>query len=370
MTWRNVMLIAGIIILAVVTGFWWLNRTAPSLTVATWAGTYGRAQASALFSPYSQKAWVDLRIAYYDGGLAELRGQVGARRYDWDVIDLELPDAEAACAEGLLETIWSANLPKGINGAPASEDFVPGAIGRCWVGSIVYSQVIGFSPQRFKGTPQKLADFFNVTTYPGPRGLRRNSAKLNLEMALLASGVKPADVYRTLSTPQGLNQAFSKLESIRPHIKWWSRSNEPQRNLLDGNVAFSTMPNRVKFDTALKKQVTGVIWDRQLYELDVFAIPKGNPKSTAALEFIRFATSSSALADVANWLPYGPARRSSVDLAGQHPEFSVPMRHFSPTAPEHFQTAFQVNNAWWAAHGSQIELLWKAWLDKSHNASN
>src|ERR1700749_5013450 len=77
-------------------------RKAPVLTTVTWSGPYGRAQASALFLPYAQKTGVDVHIAQYDGGLDELRKRVSSKQYGWDVVDLELPDAIAACREGIL----------------------------------------------------------------------------------------------------------------------------------------------------------------------------------------------------------------------------------------------------------------------------
>src|SRR5215475_4510594 len=82
-------------------GYFLLTRHAPVLTVVSWPGAYGRAQQSALFQPYAQASGVNVHIAEYDGGLAELRS--GAK--DWDVIDLELPDAIQACREGLLQPL-------------------------------------------------------------------------------------------------------------------------------------------------------------------------------------------------------------------------------------------------------------------------
>jgi len=41
-------------------------------------------------------------------------------------------------------------LPPGIDGSRASRDFVPGAIGPCWVGSAVYSQVIAMTASVFR----------------------------------------------------------------------------------------------------------------------------------------------------------------------------------------------------------------------------
>src|SRR5215471_15872442 len=95
-----------------------MSTKRPVLTAVTWAGAYGRAQASALFFPYTQQTRVDLRIAEYDGGLEELRARVASKRYGWDVIDMELPDAIAACEAGLLERIDAATLPAGANGEP------------------------------------------------------------------------------------------------------------------------------------------------------------------------------------------------------------------------------------------------------------
>jgi putative spermidine/putrescine transport system substrate-binding protein len=339
-----------------------LLRKAPTLTAVTWAGPYGRAQASALFLPYSQRSGINVHIAQYDGGLDGLRGRVARKQYDWDVIDFELPDAIAACREGLLEPIDASKLPAGPNGEPAQTDFVPNAIGPCWVGSVVYSRVIAYAPARF-GTarPVSLSDFFDTVRFPGPRALRGTSAKFNLELALLADGVAPVNVYRVLSTPKGIERALAKLDTIRPSIVWWSRSSEPASMLEDGRAAFATILNGDVYDAAIHGNNMGVIWDSQLYEMDVFGIPKGDPRRQMAMDFVRFATSAPSLARVSSWVPYGPARRSAVSLVGKNPELGIAMRPFLATAPEHFSTAFPIDDAWWQAHGSTIALRWEAW---------
>src|ERR1700742_368478 len=138
MTRRPILVAVAVLIVALGVAAYFVFRRPPVLTAVTWAGPYGRAQASALFVPYAQGHRVDVRIAEYDGGLAELRRQVAARQYGWGVIDRELPDATAACREGLLEPADVAKLPAGANGAAAAADFVPNALGKCWVGSVVY----------------------------------------------------------------------------------------------------------------------------------------------------------------------------------------------------------------------------------------
>ena len=357
----SALIVVGVLVLLV----WWWTRPLPTLTVATWAGTYARAQANALFRPYSEQNRVDVRLAEYDGGTAELRSQVAANKYDWDVIDLELDDAVSACDAGLLEPIDTDALPKGADGAPATSDFVPGALGRCYVGSVVFSELVVWSKARFKGdTPKTAADFFDTKRFPGPRALRRASAKFNLEFALLADGVAPDKVYATLSTPKGVARALAKLDTIRPDIVWQSSGAKAVEETAEGTVAFALALNGDAYTALMRDQPVGLIWDRQLYEFDVFGVPKGDPKKDRAMDFIRYATGSQPLAHVADWVPYGPARRSSLAFVGRNPEFHTPMAPFLPTAPANFMTAFKVDDAWWHLHGDSIAARWDTWLDQ------
>jgi putative spermidine/putrescine transport system substrate-binding protein len=209
-----------------------------------------------------------------------------------------------------------------------------------------------------------LSDFFDTARFPGPRAIRRTSAKLNLELALLADGVAPKDVYPLLATASGVTRALAKLDTIRPSLVWWSRNAEPAAMLEDGRASFATMLNGGVYDAALRNQALGVIWDRQLYEMDVFGVPKGDPKRAMAMDFVRFATSAQSLARVSSWVPYGPARRSAASLVGRNPELGIAMRPFLPTAPEHFATAFAIDDAWWQAHGAEIAPRWQAWLGR------
>jgi putative spermidine/putrescine transport system substrate-binding protein len=103
------------------------------------------------------------------------------------------------------------------------------------------------------------------------------------------------------------------------------------------------------------------IWDGQLYQLEVFGIPKGDAKKKQALDFIRFATSPAPLAEQARYLPYGPARLSSIVLVRPNPETNADMRAKLPTARPNFSHALAVDPDWWARHGPELEARWAAW---------
>ncbi|HKD48344.1 MAG TPA: extracellular solute-binding protein [Rhizomicrobium sp.] len=336
------------------------TRPLPVLKIVTWSGAYGRAQRVAMIEPYRDVARVDTQPEEWDGDLAEVAHAVAAHTYNkGDVIDFELPKAVQACRQGLLEKFDAATLPAGQDGTAAASDFVPGAVGDCWVGSVAYSQILFFAKNTFSGPdPATLNDFFDTAKYPGPRAMRP-IAKFNLEMALLADGVRPSDIYLTLSTEDGVARAFKKLDSIRPVLVWWRNPGEPARMIQDRRAVFATALNGDVFDA--RAALPGIIWDRQLYEFDVFAVPKGDPNKEMAMDFIRWATGSKPLAGVADWVALGPARRSSWPLVGKNPELGIAMTPYLPTG--HFTDAFAVDDGWWLTHGPALEARFQAWMN-------
>lgn len=337
---------------------YWAYLPPPSLTVASWGGEYTAAQNAALFHPFTDQSGVAVSLRLYGGGTGDIARQVSNREIEWDVVDFELEDAARACRDGLLERLDELNLPPGADGSQAADDFVPGAIGPCWVGTAVYSQVIAFSKEKASPEePRSLADFFDVKRFPGPRALRGSGPKFNLELALMADGVAPGEVYPTLATEAGVTRAFAKLDTIKPQIIWWQRAAEPPELLAQGKAAMATVLNARIFDTSDSLRL-GAIFDGQLYQMDVFGVPKGTEKKSRAFEFLRYATGTEALAEEARLLPYAPARRSS--LATIDPE----RRARLPTAPENFARALFVDPDWWAEHGASLEKRWTEWREK------
>ena len=356
---RRILVPLGLGLILLVGALFFFTRPPPVLTVMTWPGAYGRAQANAQMHPFAARNNVDVRPAVWDGDLADVRAMVEKQQYKADVIDFEIPAAVQACKEGLIEKIDPAILPDGANGVTAVQDFVPGALGPCWVGSVVYSQVMIASP-RLRHAPQTLADFFDTRKFPGRRALSRASPKYNLEMALLADGVAPKDVYATLATQEGLTRAFAKLQALNPI--WAHDSIGALRWVKDGQAVMATVLNG---DISAEKDFTPhVIWDHQLYELDVFGIPAGNPARRRAQDYIAFATGSEALAGMARWMTFGPARRSAFALVKPNPETGADMRPLLPTNPDNFTHAFAVNESWWLDHGADIAPRWQEFVSR------
>ena len=153
--------------------------------------------------------------------------------------------------------------------------------------------------------------FFNTKAFPGKRGMRK-SPKVTMEFALIADGVPTSEVYDVLGTEEGIARAFAKLDTIKEDVVWWEAGAQPPQLLADGEVVFSTAWNGRVFNAKnAEGQTFEMVWDGQIYDLDLWVIPKGSKNKEAALDFVAFSTATEQLAAQASWISYGPARASS-----------------------------------------------------------
>ncbi|HEU0220899.1 MAG TPA: extracellular solute-binding protein, partial [Paracoccaceae bacterium] len=198
--------------------------------------------------------------------------------------------------------------------------------------------------------------------FPGKRGLRKG-AKANLEMALMADGVPANDVYELLLTPEGIDRAFAKLDSIKKDIVWWEAGAQPPQLLADGEVVMTTAYNGRIFGAQIGEgKPFQIVWDGQILDFDLWVIPKGSPNVEAALDFVKFSTDTQRLADQAKWISYGPARKSSAPLVGLYQDGKTQMGPHMPTAPENLENALVNDFEFWADRDTELNERFAAWL--------
>ena len=338
---------------------------AESITVTSFGGAFSQSQIEAYQKPFSAKTGVKVNAEVYNGGLAEVRAQVQAGNVTWDVVDLEKQDLTAACDEGLLEPIDWSTLPPAPDGTPAEKDFIPGALHECGVATIVWTTIVAYDETKFPGEkPTKLADFFDAKKFPGMRGISKRPV-VALEFALMADGVPPKDVYKTLSTSAGLDRAFKKLDTIKKNLIFWEAGAQPPQMLADGEVVMTTAYNGRIFNAQMQeKKPFVIIWEHHVYNWDFYTIPKGTKNKKTAMEFLKFATGTQRLADQASWISYGPVRKSSVPLISTFHGTDVQMAPHMPTAPANFKNALETDNEWWADNQDEINKRYNAWMAK------
>ena len=335
---------------------------AGDITVVSWGGAYTKSQVEAYHKPWIAKTGNGIKSEDYSGGIAEIKAQVEAGNVTWDLVDVELSDAIRACDEGLLEVIDPATLPAGSDGKPATEDFMKGTLHECAVANIVWSTIFAYDKSKIKDGPKTMADFFDLKKFPGKRGMRKG-AKPNLEFALIADGVAAKDVYDVLKTPEGVDRAFAKLSTIKSSVVWWEAGAQPPQLLADGEVAMTTAYNgRIFNAVAGEGKPFEIVWDGQIWDLDLWVIPKGAKNKELAMDFLKFSTATEQLAKQASYISYGPARMSSAPMVGKYYNKDIDMGPQMPTAPANLKNAVQNDFNFWADNADQLNERFNAWL--------
>ena len=340
-------------------------NAADSITVVSWGGAYTKSQVEAYHKPWMAKTGNTVVSEDYNGGLSEVKAQVEAGNVKWDLVDVELSDAVRGCDEGLLETINIEDMPAGADGSAAKDDFLPGTYTDCAVANIVWSTIYAYDSTKMDSAPSTIADFFDTEKFPGKRGIRKNP-KANLEMALMADGVAADEVYEVLGTDEGIERAFAKLDSIKGEVVWWEAGAQPPQLLADGEVVMTTAYNGRIFNAVASEQKPfEIVWDGQVWDLDLWVMPKGAPNKEAAMDFLKYSTGTEALAAQASWISYGPVRKSSAALVGSfHDQPDLKMDVHMPTAPENLKNALQNDFEFWADNQDQLNEQFNAWLAK------
>ncbi len=340
-------------------------QDAVTLTIATWGGAYGQSQQAAYFQPFTESTGTKITTLTYDGSFDAIKTKLGESPAP-DVVDLSSGSLDRLCRDGLLETVDPATLGSEGGGA---DDFLAGGLPSCGVASMAWAMALVVDRQAFpKSQPTKIADLLDLKAFPGKRALP-NGPRYTLELALLADGVAPDQVYSELATPAGVDRAFAALDKIKPEIVWWNKATEPLALLASKKAVIAAGYNgRIFRALAGSRESMDLLWDGQIYDLDIWAVPKTAPNKDAAKRFIAFAATPERLAAQARLIGYGPMRKSAIPLVGKHPEIGVEMMRFLPTAPENFKNALKFDEAWWNERGGDVAKRFETWRELAATA--
>lgn len=335
---------------------------AQEVTVMSWGGAYGAAQTDVHLKPWSAATGNAAVMVDSDNPAAPVKAMVEAGNVTVDVASLEYADVIRLCDEGVLEPIDASILAPGADGTPALDDFLPGSVVECGVSTDVWANVYAYDTTKFPAdaSPKTAADFFDLAKFPGKRGLKKG-AKAVLEFALMADGVPAAEVYEVLNTPEGVDRAFAKLDTIKSEVVWWEAGAQPPQLLADGEVAMTTAYNgRLFAAITAEGKPFQIVWDGQIYENEMYVVPKGAPNKDLAMDFIAFATTTEGLRAQAELISYGPPRKSALkeDILFKGSEFS--MAPHSPTS--NLDNALASNFEFWVDHDSELNERFQAWL--------
>jgi putative spermidine/putrescine transport system substrate-binding protein len=320
------------------------------LSITSWGGAYQMSQRKAFFEPYAKATGTKITEDEYNGEIAKIRAMVESNSVSWDVIDEDSGRAIQGCAEGILETIDWGKL-----GLDRSK-FLGADKYDCAVPNILYATVIAYDKDKLPNGPTKITDFFDLQKFPGKRGLQKDPF-MNLEWALIADGVPLNDVYKVLATPEGVDRAFKKLDTIKKDVVWWEAGAQPPQLLADGQVVMTSAWNGRIYDANKNSgKHFQIMWDAQGLDWDLWVIPKGDPRLDDAYKFIAFASTPEQMADQTHYISYGPANKDAI--AHVDPAILPNL----PTATENMKDALLTDPIFWGDKGEELRQRFTAWL--------
>ena len=338
---------------------------AADLTVTSWGGAYTSSQQKAYGEPWESATGKKIHWENYNGGLGEVRTQVESGNVTWDIVDILPHEARVGCDEGLFETIPSEALSPAPDGTSFDDDMMVPRPNDCVAPQIWWSYMAFFDDATYEGEkPGSLADFFDIEKFPGKRGIHTWPNAL-IEMALVADGVEPSEVYEVMDTDEGLDRAFAKLDTIKDNVVFWSSGAKPLELVKSGEVAMSIAYNGRVGAAILSEDESFVpIWDGQVLEEEWIAIVKGSPNMDAAMDFVKFASSTEQQAGQAKYINYGPMRMSGLKMIADN----EPWFHNGKNVMEHMPNRDDVmarsifaNPEWWADNGDEVRERFEAW---------
>ncbi|MGF7163433.1 putative spermidine/putrescine transport system substrate-binding protein [Rhodoligotrophos appendicifer] len=323
-------------------------RAADSVTVATYGGAWAKALSEAELQPISKQMGIEVKEVTVSS-LNEVKVQVDAGAVAIDVADLGAQD----CQLGADQNLWEPLDYKVIDASGVDQKLVKPS----WVaGPSYYSTVLAWNTEKYGDNPPKSwADFWNVEKFPGNRALQ-NSPYANLEIALMADGVKPADLY-----PLDVERAFKKLREIKPHITvWWTNGGQSAQLLNDGEVDMESIWNG-RASTVIKAGAKAALtFNEGLLGVDCLVVPKGSKNKDLAMKVINLILSADLQANLPALIEYGPVNSKAFDTGKITPELAAATN----SSPENYKLQVTLDDEWWGKNLPKIQPMWDAFIQE------
>lgn len=286
--------------------------------------------------------------------LGKLRAMVESGNIGWNVTEIGAQDRVRAVDMHLTEPLDSKIIDRSHFLKVAQDPNVFLFVG--------YTTVVAYRTDVFpKGGPTSWADFWNTKKFPGPRSMRDYPVD-NLEAALMADGVAPADVYKVLDSPGGVDRAFKKLDEIYPSVSvWWTTGQQPAQMLADKEVVMATGWNGRFYDLIRKKAPLKMEWNGGVLKLGAFVVPKGSKTKHWDMLLLAGMTDPKKQAAFAEELGYSGTNMDSNQYV------SPKIRPLLPLSPENLSKQIWLDVGWWTKNGAAMVTRWQQWkLKKSY----
>ncbi|MCT2581260.1 MULTISPECIES: ABC transporter substrate-binding protein [unclassified Mesorhizobium] len=315
-----------------------------SLTFTGYGGSYQDAVVKNVVNPFTEETGIKVNVVPAPD-LARVKAQQLTGNIEWDVFDGSSTEGATGSKQDLWEKLDLSMFDAGDLATAPNEDFIPWGL---------YTGGIAWDPNKFGPGkhPSTFAELFDLEKFPGRRTLFLNAPSWNLEIALLADGVPPKDIY-----PLDLDRAFKMLDRIKPSIPSWPPTSTQTISLVqNGEVDFCcTFANRVK---ATNEPGGGLplafSFEQNLLDAEVLTVLKGAPNKANAMKFVAYCVRPEVQARLNNQLGGTPVSKKarpmlSAEVRKWQPDFDSPVNLF-------------IDVPYWTDNSEAVTARFKEWM--------
>ncbi|TIN32507.1 MAG: extracellular solute-binding protein [Mesorhizobium sp.] len=316
------------------------------VVVAGGTGAYEESVKKFIYDPFT--AETGIRVVSTGGSygekLARIKAMTQVGNMEWDVATLS---ADSLTQDNLS---FFRNLGEQCEETPnVVKAGVDGACLRYGVIFDVGAGVMAYDQSAFPNAtqqPSSWVDFWDVSTFPGPRALPNiGTPWWPLIAALLADGVAADTVF-----PLDLDRAFRKLDEIKPHVTvWWRSGDQAQQIFRTKEVVMAMMFLGRTRSLQAEGLPIGISWNGAPLDASAWMVLTQAPRPLAALALLNFVYTRPQ------------AHASYTELGGA----ATAMK----TAAEHMKAEEAAQLPTSAIIWPQLVKMDRAWLSKNRNAA-
>jgi putative spermidine/putrescine transport system substrate-binding protein len=313
------------------------------LVFTSWGGVYQEAQDTAIIKPY-EADHPELAIVEdspYD--YSKIKQMVDNRAVTWDVVDVDPFFPLGNCGTYAQPLDYSVIDTSTID---------PRLVSECGVPAITFATVLAYDTTKYgQAGPQSWSDFFDTTKFPGTRALNSGPQGGAMEIALLADGVAPEDLY-----PLDYARAFRKLDSLGDNLIFWDSGAQGQQMMETHETDMIAVWNGRGYFAAKNGATFVPVWNQPLISYDAYMVVAGAPHPEEAMRLIAYALTPQAQGRFQSEIPYAAVNSQATPSTGDA-LFKTWLN-----SPDHVTSGVLVDQPWWASHQKSATTNWIGWF--------
>ncbi|WP_396656160.1 extracellular solute-binding protein [Microbacterium sp.] len=278
--------------------------------------------------------------------LSQVQAQVQAGAIQWDVVAVAAFAAQQNCGT-LFEKLDFSDVDE--------TDLVPGAVGECFMTGFYNATPFAYRTDAFPDpatAPKTIADFFDVETYPGQRGVLTNLQNGILEYGLLGDGVSPDSLY-----PLDVPRSLAKWDTIRDATTFAPNVGALQQAVASNQVDLFLLSDSRLVPTMDEGMDITIVWDETVVTQSAFAVPLGSSHKETAQSFLATLPGPQQVKVITEALGTAPVNLAApLDLSENAQKLAV----FDPSVNTGGTIVQDLD--WWATNYNDVQAEVTTWL--------